>query len=225
MPSYTLGEIMSFATGNVGRRADIDGSVVSRMANEAYFDVYYASSPAEGEQIVPSSTTSGENKIELPTDFHAPISLALIYQTSGSPTSSDHSSHKTLTVRDVDWMDARNPQPSGTPTDVAFYNSWLELYPSPNSAFSLQLRYRAGPSDMTALTALPSVDTAWRSAIVIRTEELLYHYLQDDTRAQAANLRYLQKMITLETKQAKLQQSLFRQHATPIYGTGGRRRV
>jgi hypothetical protein len=195
------------------------------MVNQAYFDVYYACDPAGGEQIVPSSTTSGENKIELPTDFHAPLSLALIYQTSGSPTSSDHSSYKTLNLRDVDWMDARNPQPSGIPTDVAFYNSWLELWPSPNSAFSLQLRYRSGPSDMTALTAVPSVDTEWRNAIVIRTEELLYHYLQDDTRASAANIRYLQQMALTETKQAKIQRGHFRQHVTPSYGGGGRRRV
>jgi hypothetical protein len=225
MPTYNLGEIMSFATGNVGRRADIQGSVVSRIANEAYFDVYYASDPARGEQIVPSSTSSGENKIELPTDFHAPISLALIYQTTASPTASDHSSYKTLTLRDVDWMDARNPQPSGIPTDVAFYNTWLELYPSPNSAYSLQLRYRTGPSDLVETTDVPSVDTPWRRAVVIKAEELLYHYLQDDTREEAASRRYLQQVSMLETKQARIQRGLFRQHVTPRYGSGGRRRV
>lgn len=221
MPSYNLGEIMSFATGNVGRRADLAQSVVSRMANEAYFEVFYASEPAASEKIAVSSTTTGENKIDLPTDYYAPISAALIWL----PTGSTHSSYKTLTLQDVEWMDARNPQPSGTPTDVAFYNQWLELWPSPNSAFSLQLRYRSQPQDLTATTDVPSVDTSWRPAIVTKTEEKLFLYLQDDTRAQASNLRYLQQVSRLENEQAKRQKGAFRQHVTPIYGTGGRRRV
>ena len=223
MPSYTLGDIMSFATQNAGRRSDISQSIVSRFANEAYFDVYYASDPQEGEKIAVSSTTTGENKLELPTDFWQPISLALIYSTSTS--SSDYSSYSTLRLISVEEMDAKNPQPSGVPEAVAFYNSWLELWPSPNSAYSLQFRYRASPSDMTATTAVPSLDTSWRQAIVIKTEEKIHVYLGDTQSAEAASMRFLREVNRLRSDRERRQRGEFRQYLAPSWGEGGRRKV
>jgi len=223
MPSYTLNEIMSFATANAGRRADLAVSTVSRLANEAYFEVYYASEPQEAESIAVSSTTTGENKIELPTDFHEPISAALIWR-SGSTADSNHSSYMTLRLVDVEQMDGRNPQPSGTPKDIAFFNSWAELHPSPNSAFSFQLRYRASPSDLTGLTAIPSLSTPWRMAVVKKTEENIFRFLNDETGSQNAQIRYLDFVGRLKSDEAKRQNFRHRQNVSPSWGIGGRRR-
>ena len=101
MPTFTLGEIMSQATVMVGRRDDISLSDASFLANRAYFEVWYASNPEEGEKIAVSSTTSGENKIELPTDFYEPISATLIYRPSWSTASSTRSSYNTLKLVSV----------------------------------------------------------------------------------------------------------------------------
>ncbi len=223
MPNYTLNEIMSFATANAGRRADITESTMSRLANEAYFEVFYSSDPQESESIAVSSTTTGENKIELPTDFNEPITATLIWR-SGSTADSNHSSYQTLRLVDVEQMDGRSPQPSGTPTDIAFYNSWAELWPSPNSAFSFQLRYRAGATDMTELTDLPSVSTPWRSAIVKKTEENIYKFLNDEVGAQNAQMRYLDYVGRIKSDEAKRQNFRTRQNMTPSWGEGGRRR-
>jgi len=225
MPNYTLQEIASFATRAVGRRADLSISDASRFVNEAYFEVFYASDPQEAESVAVSSTTTGENKIELPTDFLEPITATLIFR-SGSTADSNHSSYNTLRLVSVEQMDGRNPQPSGTPRDIAFFNSWAELFPSPNSAFSFQLRYRAHPTDLTELTDTPSVSTPWRRAIVLKTEEYLFQDLDDPQGVQSAQLRYLDYISRIQTDQASRQKSSqLRQSAAPTWGVGGRRRT
>ena len=225
MPAYNLGELMSFMTSNAGRRADLDASVVSRLANEAYFEVFYALEPAESERIVVSSTTTGENKIELPSDFYTPISASLIYR-SGSTAASNHSSYTTLKLVRAEEIDSKNPQPSGVPQELAFFNSWMELHPSPNSAYSFQLRYKSGATDMTSTSDIPSVSTPWRRAVLMKGEELLHAYLQDPSAEAAANLRYLRYTSTLKNEMATRQQSgQFRYHLSPSWGVGGRRRV
>lgn len=222
MPGYSLSEIMSFATGNAGRRADITQSDVSRLANEAYFEVFYASNPQEAESIAVSSTTTGENKIELPTDFFEPITASLIWR-SGSTADSNHSSYMTLRLVDVEQMDGRNPQPSGTPKDIAFYNSWAELWPSPNSAFSFQLRYRAGAADLVELTDTPSLTTPWRMAVVKKTEENIFRFINDEIGAQNAQIRYLDFVSRVKSDEAT-RQNMRRHNLTPSWGLGGRRR-
>lgn len=225
MPAYTLGEILSSATAAIGRRDDIGLSDASRLANDAYFEVWYATQPEEGEKIAVSSTTSGENRIELPTDYHAPISAAVIYRPSWSTSSSVNSSYLTLKIVGVEAMDGRNPEPGGAPEEVAFYNSWMELYPSPDSGYSFQLRYHAGVSDMTALTSVPSLATPWRKAVELKTREYLADFVGDEERSQKASIQYLRYVSTLKTAQATRQMGEFRQGFAPYVPTGGRRKV
>lgn len=216
---------MSIATGNVGRRDDISASIVSRMVNEAYFDVFYASNPQEGERIAVSSTTTGVQRIELPSDYLEPISAALIYR-SDSTASSTHSSHVTLRLVSPEMIDGRNPQPSAVPEDICFFNSWAELYPSPNSAYSFQLRYRAHPEDLVSTSSVPSLSTPWRRAVVIKTEELLWQYLQNAEGVQNAQMRYLDYVSRIETDLARRQKSSqLRSGVQPSWSKGGRRRV
>lgn len=222
MPSYTLGEILSSATAAIGRRADIELSDASRLANDSYFEVVYAVSDAEFEKIAVSSTTTGENKIELPTDFHEPISASLIW--SNSTAASAHSSYSTLKLVGIEAMDGRNPQPSGVPAEIAFFNSWIELYPSPNSAYSFQLRYRAHPSDMTELTSVPSLSTPWRKAVELKTREKLADFVADEELSRKYAGQYQAFVATLKTAQARRQSGEFRQGFAPYVPVGGRRR-
>lgn len=215
---------MSFATANAGRRDDLETSTVSRLVNEAYFEVFYASDPQEAEKIAVSSTTTGENRVELPTDFHQPLSATLIYR-SGSTAASNHSSYNTLKMVDVHALDGKNPQPSGTPRQIAFYNSWAELYPSPNSAFSFQLRYRAMPSDLTGTTAVPSLTTPWRMAVVRKAEENIFRYVGDEIGAQNAQVRYLDYVNRIKSDEGKRQNYRGLVGLNPSWGEGGRRKV
>lgn len=222
MAYLDLGGIMSSATAAVGRRADITVSDVSRLANDAYFEVVYAVGAEELEKIAVSSTTTGENKVELPTDFHEPISAAIIW--SNQTGASARSSYQTLRLVGVEAMDGRNPQPSGTPQDIAFFNSWVELWPSPNSAFSFQLRYRAHPEILMSTDSLPSLSTPWRKAVELKTRENVASFIHDEVAEMKAANAFLAYVATLKTPQAIRQSGEFRQGLTPAVSIGGRRR-
>lgn len=225
MPSYTLSECMSFATGEAGRRDDLAQSLVSRFVNESYMEVAVETQPEMLEKIAVSSTTTGENRISLPSDFYEPITATLIWN-SWSTSSSAHSSYYTLKRIGLADMDAKNPQPSGVPIEVAFFNDWLELYPSPNSAYSLQIRYRSQVTDMTALGDVPSVGTPWRRAIVIKTKKRIFDYVQDAAGSMSAETEYQQYVSKLRSDEARRQQMISPAGVKPLYGRyGGRRRV
>jgi hypothetical protein len=226
MPSYNLSEIMSFATFEAGRRADLAQSDVSRMVNESYLEVAVETQPEGLERLAVSSTTTGENKISLPSDYYEPISATLIYQPSWSTLSSAHSSHYTLRRVAISDMDARNPQPSGIPIEIAFYADWMELHPSPNSAYSLQLRYRSQVTDMSATTDVPSVGTPWRRAIVIKTKKRIFDAVGDQAGAMSAEIEYQTYVSKLKTDAARRQAMESEIAMKPLYGSyGGRRRV
>ena len=216
---------MSNATRNIGRRDDIALSDASFQANRAYFEVFYAINPEEGEKIAVSSTTSGENKIELPSDFYEPISAAVIYRPSWSTSSSVNSSYLTLKLGSIEGMDGRNPEPGGTPEEIVFFNSWVEIFPSPNSAFSFQLRYRAHPVDLTSTSSVPSLSTPWRAAWMLKTQQYLADFVQDEAASAKAHGQFLAYVATLKTPAASRNAGEFRKSFKPYVSQGGRRRV
>lgn len=213
---------MSFATTDAGRRSDITASTVSRLVNEAYMEVAATSNPEGLERIAVSSTTTGENRIDLPTEFIEPISATLIWPSNWTLSESQHSSFQTLRLVSVRRMDSHSPYPSGIPQEIAFYDSWLELWPSPNSAYSLQFRYRSGVTDMLQVDEVPSVTTPWRQAIKLKTEEKIHKHVQDSTEESKSNIRYLQYVSGLKSDQAKRQSGQFPQGMDiSYYGSKG----
>lgn len=214
MPSYSLGEIMSQATARVGRRADIETSVASFWANAAYFEVATAAPHALLERIAVSSTTSSEPRISLPSDFGEPISFALIARSSASST---ELSYSTLAVVDHSYIDVNGPG-SGQPDRLALFNTYLELWPSPNSAYSVQIRYKSMVTDLTATSDLPSLSTPWRHAVLLKTETHLHEFLGNDAGAHASEMRYLNYVSRLDTDEAKRQKAQGRQGVTVYTG-------
>lgn len=208
MPAYSLQEIMSQATWRAGRRSDLDMSMVSFLANEAYMEVAQAIPHALLEKIAVSSTTSGENRITLPSDFGEPIHFSLL---------SVNGSAQTLRAVDVARADEEQATRVGTPDSYTLFSNWVELWPSPSSAWSLQLRYRSAATDMTALTDVPSISTPWRSAIVVKLEEKLHTAVGNVQGAAIAQERYLALTSTLKTDLAKRQSTSHPQGVRVLY--------
>ena len=222
MPNFTPGEILSLATQDAGRRADIDASVVSQRANIAYFMVANSVPHALQERIAISSTTSGENRLDLPADFGEPIDISLEW--SWNTSASVVSSHKTLTRMSPSQVDAKGFLPVGEPSGIVFFNTWMELWPSPDSAYSLQLRYRSMVTDLVALTDVPSVSTPYRWPIVLKTTELLHNYLGNANGAAMSRNAYIDEMQRVKSDEARRQSGELRASVMPVW-PGGRRRV
>jgi hypothetical protein len=197
MPTWTLAEIASKATARIGRRSDIALSEVSFWVNAAYQEVAQAAPSAMMETIAVSSTTSGENRLELPADCLQLMNLSWL--TSGGGVAS------ALTLRrtNLNRVDSTGFTPIGKPAEYALFNNWVELWPSPNSAYSLQMRYLAYPSDMTATTAVPSLATEWRPAVLYLAEAFLHELVGNEVEGASARVRYAGYVGSLKDKEAR----------------------
>lgn len=187
---------MSHATAGIGHRSDIPKSTVSFLVNEAMHQVLEVAPSLPQEQLVISSTTSGENRMWLPDNFQEPISLSYL---------SNVGSFRTLRLTAARRFDAKGFTPVGLPDTYALFGEWLELNPSPNSAYSLQFRYLSYMTDMEESTDLPSVSTSWRYAVLLKSKQLLAEYIADPGQAAVYENQYLSHVATLDTDRAKRQ--------------------
>lgn len=162
--AWTLADLMSRSTSALGNRADIALADCSFWANEAHRVVWDAQPHDQQEAIAISSTTSGEDKITLPADFQEIITISNLSDGGGSPDVLDPINLVELASYSTD---------TGTPLHYAQFATWLELRPSPDSSYSIELRYRKQLSTMTETTTAPSVATRYRYAVMLKTAELL----------------------------------------------------
>lgn len=182
MPNYTLAELMSNATTRAGRRGDLDQSEVSFYVNMAYEEVRDATEHALSEKIAVSSTTSGENRIELPSDFGSPINVSVLTSQIGSG--------RTMRRVSASRVDSTGFFPLGTPQRYVLFNNWMELHPSPDSGYSIQLRYNSMLTDLVALGDVPSVSTPWRKAILYLAEAEIHAAVDNTPGEIKARQRY-----------------------------------
>lgn len=193
MPSWTLGECMSKATVALGNRSDIALSDASFWANEAQRVVWDAMPHDLQESIAVSSTTSGEDKITLPTDFEEILAISNLSIVGNPPLES-------MNIENADsWITTL-----GVPAYYIQYADWLELRPSPSSSYSIQLRYRKALSDMTETTDRVSVGTRFGQAVMLKTTEMLADFVtHDDEAAAKARNKYVSYMAMTPSDRAK----------------------
>lgn len=197
MPKWDLDQITSKATQAIGRRADIPRSEASFWANAAYAFVAERAPHALQEQVATSSTTSGENRVDLPPDFNELETLSFL---------TDVGSSRTLRQTSPDKVDATGFDDPGKPDEFVLYSDWLELFPSPDSAYSLQLRYKSHNTDLVNGSDVPSVATPWRRAVYDKTKELLLSEVVNDPAAAAAQRNeFLDTIQSLRDDHAKRQ--------------------
>lgn len=193
MPILNLGTICSTATTFSGGRNDWSLSEVSLYVNMAYSELKSRAgiTHTPSEAIAVSSTTSGENRIAFPADFDYPLAITL-YAGSSSTASVSHTTETvTLTPKDARWVDAQTLA-SGIPENYVYYGTSIELFPSPNSAYSLMMRYRTQSPLLVQSTDTPVVDERWHSAILYKTVALLEASRNNPEGEALANNRYLQ---------------------------------
>lgn len=168
MPSYTLQEIMSMATAMMGSTpGNFSQSQVSFFVNTAIMDVAKAVPHSMLESTTMLATSAGTQVVALPTDFYSPVNLSAI---SSADSFGNHN------LREVSIQQIQNAS-EGTaqnrPNRYAIFGANLWLYPNPASADSLLMRYYAYPSELTNLTATPSLASEWRNAVLFKTAEYM----------------------------------------------------
>jgi hypothetical protein len=202
---------MSYSTRRAGRRSDIPQSVVSFYANSAYFEIADQLPDELREQIAVSSTTSGENRIQLPNDFDSPINVSIL--SNAVDNSSDH----TLIQVGPSYVDNEGFFPVGEPRYYVLFADYMELYPSPNSAYSVQMRYRSHITDLVSTDDVPSIHTSARKAIMYLTEAEVWADIDDDTRERTARQRAFNTLSTAKNVYARRNRAIDKWGVRPVY--------
>lgn len=222
-----LGDICSMATQYAGGRIDWSLSEASRYANMAYSEVATRiNMHRPKEALAISSTTSGGNRIALPTDYDYSVAFTLytssvvtsVITIPNNPQQLPLGSIFTivsnvvpipLRQRDARWLDSQtlgdnngNSGVNGIPEAYIPYGSWLELWPSPTSAYSILLRYMSKAPIMVASTDTPVLDERWHAAILYKTVELLEGSRNNVEGEMLARNRYLSYVASTPTDMA-----------------------
>ena len=186
--AWTLGTIVSRATAALGNRIDISLSDGSFWGNVAQENVWDAMPHDLQEKLAVSSTTSGENRITLPSDFKELLNIRL---------SSSSGSQDVLQLINPDDIDSNsNATRLGIPVTYMPYADFLELRPSPDSAYSVQMRYRAQLGTLVSATDRLSVATRFGEAVFLKTTQLLADNVVRDFNSGAAfGDRYVRFML------------------------------
>lgn len=179
-----LGQIMSLATTLNQGRLDYSLSELSLAANLACGEVATRLPHRYLEGIAVSSTTSGERRMDLPTDFDYALTVSI---TSGSGW------RKPLQERQVAWLDSVGTQ-LGEPTYYVHYGSWLELAPSPDSSYSLEMRYTAKVSSLVSSVDTPNLAERYHYAVALKTAEIAAMMRNDIDQEAICRARYLSYM-------------------------------
>ena len=205
MPILTLGQICSTATTFCQGRGDWALSEATLYANLALSEIMAVVQHTPAESLALSSTTSGEARYAWPTDFHSAIAVTLLQGSTSTNTSSHYTSAIPLRQHDIRWLDAQtvaNSVTPGVPSDYVPYATWLELYPSPNSAYSLQLRYLAKQPVLIESSETPVLDERWHPGWLYKTMELLEGSRGNVEGEAVARNRYLNYMNAQPTDKA-----------------------
>lgn len=197
MALFTLGGCMSAATTLLGNRTEITASTASLYANQAALDIFFAVVPQPSESIAVSSTTVNGYKIPMPTDAVAILSLSNI---SISPPD-------VLEPADPFEFDSASTTSSRPTRYSQFGDNTIELWPIPDSTYSLQMRYTSRPVTLSLTTATPSFDTRWGLAWTYRTTSLLGEIIKEPDTAFLYQQKYLAELASKPSDQALRQRN------------------
>ena len=199
--AWTLQELMSEATAIAGTPSGLAVSRISNLVNQAVRDVAVRLPHLEFEIIASSSMSSGNDKIYFPEDCEAVIALSFNTEVSGEGGR--------VIRQAAPWeLDAKSDgTEAGIPKMYVSYATWLELYPSPDSTYSILLRYKKRLSEITSLSALPSVDTRYHQAVLLKTVEYLHLRKGEYDKVAAARALYEQELRQVPNLYALRQQN------------------
>jgi len=196
MGSLTLGTVMSEATAMLGNRSDISQSRCSFYANQAAAFIWRVENHDLAEGIAISSTTSGENRVTLPSDFEGLISISNL---STTPP-------QVLTAVNVDDVDSDWTY-LGTPTRYAMYANYVQYWPSPDSSYSIQLRYRTKYATVTGTANTFSIGSRHDMAHIYLTASYIADSLYDRENSALFNQKFISHMASMPSDLAMRQRS------------------
>lgn len=223
------GEILSRATEMCGGRRDWSQSDVSFWANLAYADVCGHARFRGLESVAVLNTTEAQPSYTLPCDFDYEQVVTVAWSNSSTTNPSAGTTQRVLMKRNPLQLEQNqnlqnSGQTGGKPYYYTVYGDAIELAPTPDSAYSMEMKYWAKPSTISLEAAYPLIDDRWHPAILFKTAEYLENSRGDIAGARAAATRYFEYVNSIPNDDALRAQARYGQAASfPVdyfYGSG-----
>lgn len=206
--SYTLGDIATRVRTRVGDSSYSSSETVN-FINDAVNDVFneYRLPFMQTSQTYTVSTSSSDvtNGAGLPDDFVQAIEL--INTTSGKEDIIPY-----VDYDDIDRLypdaDDTTANPSGDPLYWYKYGETIRVYPTPSSAYTVQLRYYKRPAVLSDNTHIPALPQEFEELIILGAAYRIYQTKDMWTEAGI-----------LENKYFELLQKLVNRYSSPQIGS------
>lgn len=142
---------------------DVPDSTLTRLCNAAYREIASKYPFNEVRCIKSFTTTADEPRYTVPDD------LAALFRVW------DDTNKKKLTKRGVRFL-ATIPKnvPNGKPTSYVRAKDWIQLYPTPDDDYIIELFYLTDIADMVDDSDEPVLPLAWHDGIVLKARHLYY---------------------------------------------------
>ena len=186
-----LGTLKTHVVNRTGN--DSISNILTEFVNQIQYDIC-SRFPFSWRQSLPVSLTTIANQNYINpsaylTNFESPMDC---YELS-TPKKLIHIPLWDIGLVDPDYF-KNAPSNKRIPThyNVDFDNSRLWLYPTPNSAISLKIRYYKSPPEISNASSTLFIPSKYHHIVVAGVESLVWQMDEDLRSAQAANTRYEQ---------------------------------
>lgn len=203
--SYILSDIRTKVRNRV-RDSAYDSTEITNYLNDTQNDVFneYRLPFMETTQDYTLATGTADitNGSALPANFVLPIDLIL----------TSNGREKTIPIKDVRQMDMDHPdyenntsQPSGEPQAAYKYGQTIRVYPEPDQAYTVTLRYYKKPTLLSADADIPSLPSEFEELLVIGASYRVLQVKDNYDQAGVLENKYKEMLDKLVMKYARNQ--------------------
>lgn len=196
--NLTLAQIMSLVTTQVAGRTDYSLSELSLYANIALDELCARVEMASLQSTVVRSTESGTSSVTIPDNCHYVTALSNL--SLATPESG-----RTLTPSNYAEIDSQTTG-TGVPKLWATYRDQVLLWPSADSAYSMQIRFQEKVPTMVASSATPGIDPKYHMAVAYRAAAITAQMREDLENEAICQARYLSFVGSVPSDRAMQQQ-------------------
>lgn len=148
--------------------AEVADSDLNTLINDSLLEVQDRFTLNEGKRVIQFTTVSGTEKYSVPPDCMAVLSVT------------DVTNKNKLTKRGDRWASTHFFTQNAKPTDYVRYVDWIQLYPTPDGAYTFQLYYKNTHTVLINDADTPTIPTAWHKGILHYARYMYYDELKID---------------------------------------------
>lgn len=124
-------------------------------------------------KVVTFPTVASTDKYNVPSDYNVVMSLA------------DQTNKRPLRKTSFAFINANPSQTNQQPTRYAIEQGYIHLWPTPDAVYTIQMMYRANPTDLSAGSDTPVFPDAWHEGLPLCARHIYW-----DDNGDVAKARY-----------------------------------